>query len=655
MPGPTSILDQDARLGGHALTRSVEDGASTRVIAAELAELYGIHVSHMTVSRWLNRHKGKRRTVRVSRSPKADEVAEAAVPLPVDPVAFAELCRWRHMERRHEFVDGLGPIARDFMANRSSFRLDDDGQPIPGSDLVAKPRKVYMTTSVACALITWALLRFEAWRALTTLQASKRNIINPLLRDIADMIRELPTAWTGGYDVAGGVRRIGTELHFDKTGSVWSFDTAGASAVQADKQVRVGLLNILHGTEVSFWQHPSEFFSAAEDSMPVGGWVLFESTLPDAASQWFAQNWLLCDEGRGRFLRHHFWPWYAHPDKRYQSDDPRYVEVMTEAFAATMLPEDLGAENLFDLDDGQRAFRRWKRCRGGPGDRRRAVRENPETVHEVFAHPENLWFAASAVNAVLAASKASTPLEVDHPVSAGLAVGIYEMPAADQPVIVGVDPAEFGPDATAIEVINGRTWDQLAEGYGNGLDSEVADTVVWILHRLGVVEAERTEGRWVVRGNRSRYVVIVERQKGVKILGELRNRGVRLWRSADTKKPGYSTSSRYARSVIYDAVAEVVEGPTHGASGMPREKRPECRLHSKYFANEIAHCVNVDGQPDHASWVDELTGKTVRGSTDRIIAYGLAVIASGTIRTTGGSPWRPGGGSTTRKAAVLPA
>jgi hypothetical protein len=199
---------------------------------------------------------------------------------------------------------------------------------------------------------------------------------------------------------------------------------------------------------------------------------------------------------------------------------------------------------------------------------------------------------------------------------------IYQVPDGSEPVIVGVDPAEFGRDPMAIEFIGARSWCQYAECSGQALDSETADTILWVLARLGVAALRRdADGLQYVSNKIIPYAVAVERQYGVKLIRELQRRKVALWTEVKGGKPGMYTSQK-SRNRLFDALAEAIEGPDADDEGEPRRKRPTCDLRSKFLAAEVAHVIELEGRPDHApGWHD-----------DRVVALGIALYAAPSLR-----------------------
>jgi hypothetical protein len=210
------------------------------------------------------------------------------------------------------------------------------------------------------------------------------------------------------------------ELVFDELDSGYSVGTAGNKAVG-----RSLTLQYFHGSEVAYWPNAANHAKGIMQAVPDadGTEVIMESTANGIAN-YFYQQWCMAESGESEFQAI-FVPWYwqdeyrkAHTGFRRTADEEKLVE-------------------LYSLDDGQLAFRRSKIAElsvdGGDGEVS-FKQEYPMTAQEAFqvSGDQSLIQPETVIKA--RATKA-------------LALG---------PLIIGVDPARFGDDRTAIVKRRGR-------------------------------------------------------------------------------------------------------------------------------------------------------------------------------------------------------
>ena len=515
--------------------------------------------------------------------------------IPADPIAFArDWAWWPHIETRQP-VRGLSPIIEDYLARRTAFRWGDDGNRIAGADIVLKPRRVFMTSAIL-ACIAHALILVPRLRALTVVQVGRDDIIRPLTRQLAYMLEHLPPSWTSW-------RLVGNEVRFGN-GSTWEPVTAGSSEQVADKLGRSGALDVLHLSETAFFPHPEALWASLESALPVRtGWRVSESTMPASRQQWHAAEYARTRDGRGRFLRAFFWPWFNDPLKRIRRDDPRYAQAMGDQIAETFRHE-VEREDLLGLDVEQRAFRRWAYLLGSPEDRRRARRENPEDDETPYDTPGESWLDAGALE-VLAAG-CSDPVRRRR-LGELYSVSLW-VTQADR-VVVGVDTAlKTGRDRMAAVLLDARG-DQIGELHGRALDSEFAAGLAEVLEEIGC-------------GDRRKHIICVERNRGKGLIAELLDRKLRLWRD-EGARAGFVTSGA-SRPLLLDALAGAVEGPGQDEDGSARKPAPVRIVRSAYLAAELSGLeVHDDGKVAAGPGTHD----------DLPIAYALA------LRTCGAAKW----------------
>jgi hypothetical protein len=205
------------------------------------------------------------------------------------------------------------------------------------------------------------------------------------------------------------------ELHFDKLDSAYKVGTAG------NKSVGRGLtIQYMHASEVGFWpnaaEHAKGILQAVPDSPDTE--VILESTA-NGVGNYFHQQWQKAEAGESEFIAI-FVPWF------WQDE---YRKKCPADFKLTAEESDL--KDAYGLDDEQIMFRRVKIAElsvGGLDGKLAFMQEYPMTAAEAFISSGG--DSLIKANVVVKARK-------------------YKC-LASGPLIIGVDPARFGDDNTAI-------------------------------------------------------------------------------------------------------------------------------------------------------------------------------------------------------------
>lgn len=213
------------------------------------------------------------------------------------------------------------------------------------------------------------------------------------------------------------------ELIFSDMDSGYKIGTAG------NKEVGRSQTNqYFHGSEVAFWKNAASLTKGILQTIPdlPGTEIIYESTA-NGVGNFFHQQWQLAEAGKSEFVCI-FVPWYWQDE--YQSD-------LSADFKLTGDEEDL-LEQYPELNERKLCWRRKKivslSVNGSDGEES-FKQEYPMNAAEAFrfSGPNGLIKPA----AVMKARKQD--LEYQH-----------------APLIIGVDPARFGNDSTAITRRQGR-------------------------------------------------------------------------------------------------------------------------------------------------------------------------------------------------------
>lgn len=220
-------------------------------------------------------------------------------------------------------------------------------------------------------------------------------------------------------------------LYFDQLDSGYALGTSGGGSVG-----RSDTIQLLHGSEVGFWENTDEISSGIMQTVPdmVGTEIILESTANGIGNMFHKLAMIaLAGETQYQVI---FVPWFW--QNEYRMDLP-------EDFSLTN--EETEYKTNYDLDDKQIFWRRNKvaELAGGAWQFKQ---EYPATLNEAFQSSSDNSFIQPET--VMKARKA-------------------ENVHADQQLIIGVDPAHKGKDKTAVVWRKGRI--QYKSEQHSGLDT----------------------------------------------------------------------------------------------------------------------------------------------------------------------------------------
>jgi hypothetical protein len=213
-------------------------------------------------------------------------------------------------------------------------------------------------------------------------------------------------------------------LTFNALDSGYAVGTAGTKGVG-----RSSTIQYFHGSEVAFWDHADTHATGVLQGVPTEDQteVFLESTA-NGMGNYFHSQWQLAERGESDFIPV-FLCWYWMKEYTRPCDDD--FELTSEEFDLLSLykKDGLTAEHL--------NWRRYKIMEfeaGGESGEWRFKQEYPMNAAEAFQ--------TSGEESLIAPEYVLTARKQDHPMSG--------------PHIVGVDPARFGKDRTAVIHRNGR-------------------------------------------------------------------------------------------------------------------------------------------------------------------------------------------------------
>lgn len=204
------------------------------------------------------------------------------------------------------------------------------------------------------------------------------------------------------------------ELFFDKLDSGYKVGTAGTKGVG-----RSSTIQLFHGSEAAFWPHADTHAAGVLQAVPDadGTEIILESTA-NGVGNLFHQKWRDAENGIGEFIAI-FVPWFWQEEYR----KPQEIDYT---------PEEREYANLYGLDMAQMAWRRNKIAE--LKDPVLFKQEYPATAAEAFQMSGHNSFIKPELVARARKTEATE----------------------SGPLIVGVDPARFGDDGSAIAWRRGR-------------------------------------------------------------------------------------------------------------------------------------------------------------------------------------------------------
>lgn len=206
------------------------------------------------------------------------------------------------------------------------------------------------------------------------------------------------------------------ELFFDKLDSGYKVGTAGTKGVG-----RSSTIQLFHGSEVAFWPHAETHAAGVLQAVPDedGTEVILESTA-NGVGNLFHQKWVDAERGVGDFIAI-FVPWFWQEEYR-KAPPPEFSMTAEEAEYA----------GLYGLDLAQMAWRRNKIAE--LKDANLFKQEYPATAAEAFQMSGH----DSYIKPALVAQARKNEREESGP------------------LVIGLDPARFGDDGSAMAFRRGR-------------------------------------------------------------------------------------------------------------------------------------------------------------------------------------------------------
>lgn len=201
------------------------------------------------------------------------------------------------------------------------------------------------------------------------------------------------------------------ELVFGGLDSSYGVGTAGAKATGRSQTIQ-----LFHGSEVAYWKNPEEHLSGVVQGVPdLPGTEIFMESTANGVGNWFHTECMEAVKGASVYELV-FIPWFWQPE--YRAPLPKDFKVSHDEDELI---------DLFGLDGQQLMWRRNKLASGMSLEKFK--QEYPNTLEEAFeATGDDVLIGSRLVRA---------------------AIG-REVTMLDAPIVWGLDPGRFGPDAKTL-------------------------------------------------------------------------------------------------------------------------------------------------------------------------------------------------------------
>lgn len=245
-----------------------------------------------------------------------------------------------------------------------------------------------------------------------------------------------------------------SELHFPKMNSWFYVGTAGAKAFG-----RGDTIHNLHCSEIAHWNRAEELMTGLLQAVPQSGRVIKETTA-NGIGNYHHRQWIKEIEGDSPF-KTHFFGWHEHSEYQKQPEP---------GFTLTVDEQQL--QQRHNLTKKQLAWRRDKM--GEFSTPELFKQEYPVTWEEAFIASGNPVFNVDALTWYRD--------QATEPEAQGLIVGvsppafeanpagylaIWQRPRPEGQYIIGADPSGGGKDPACAQVLDRKTFEQVAVWHGH--------------------------------------------------------------------------------------------------------------------------------------------------------------------------------------------
>lgn len=257
------------------------------------------------------------------------------------------------------------------------------------------------------------------------------------------------------------------ELAWTETAS--SILTSTAKSVESGRSQTI---HWLHASEVAFWPDPRTLMTGLRQAVPqIAGSAIFLESTANGIGNYFHQTWQEAEAGESDYTPF-FFPWWKHyeytaehvgldPSTPFQADsDERILRVLLRE--GGLSSDEIRSRLL---------WRRWAIKNVADGDLLKFHQEYPSTALEAFVATGNNVFPIMDLNECyrpMRGTRGYLTMTGNDPTFTKGGEGpwtVYKYPARDQDhgrYIIAGDPTHNRGDYACIQVLNRRTWEQVA-------------------------------------------------------------------------------------------------------------------------------------------------------------------------------------------------
>lgn len=364
--------------------------------------------------------------------------------------------------------------------------------------VVLKARQIGMSTLCDAVMFLWSMI-FAPSRGLVIAQDARVS------RALLDATKLMWETWAF-------TDLFGKPKYATKAEMVWGTGPAKGSSMHIHSAEKVNatrgvMSRALHCSEIAFWPDPDTLMVGLKQGLPRGrNTICIEESTANGVGGYFYDAYMAAKEGESEYLCI-FIPWWRHEE--YQAPQDRELGKLTaEEKALTKL-----MKPLYDAEEiaAKLKWRRWKIDDDLKGDEDMFRQEYPATDEEAFISKGTNVFPIDKLRAVYQQSRfAQGELvrgrdgKLEFIARPDGPLRIFAKPDMSlqmaQGYIAAADPThaysrnKFGSDHAIIQVIDRRTFEQIAVWHGVvtpvHLADEVAKVAEYFNWALATVEIE---------------------------------------------------------------------------------------------------------------------------------------------------------------------
>lgn len=349
------------------------------------------------------------------------------------------------------------------------------GEGLPIRIIVLKARQMGLSTAIEAIIYWWTSTHKEITASIIAHQEdASRNLYN-MFKRYYDNSNPLFKP-TRKYDTRSDIRFARDDEDGNQVGLNSVIKTATAKNTGTG---RSDTINLVHGSEVAFWDNGEELVASLMQTVPRrGGTMIFLESTANGRGNYFAKMWdgaVKKDNDYEPF----FFPWWIQdeyeedgdPIKNYSQEEQDIIDYMTEGIQVGNKFYKVPKSRI----DRKIRFRRGKE-REFMATPEKLLQEYPSTPHEAFIASGQTVFNTKALTHMerlvkpgklydIKDSDTREPYVTENPYGN---LQIWDMPELNEEYVIGADIAEGieGGDYSVADVIRKRDMKTVAKYRG---------------------------------------------------------------------------------------------------------------------------------------------------------------------------------------------